>query len=72
MHSKTLDDLLEDEQKVYDEALDYFSQNLTYQETKEPLRTSLQQQYACFKVECYMREKRHNRGYSLRYKKPEK
>ena len=67
MHSKTLDRLSEDEQEVYGEALDHFSQNLTYQTTKEPLRTSLQHQYASFSVDCYRREKRNNRGYSLRY-----
>jgi len=31
MHSKTVYDLTEGEQEVYDEALDYFSQNRTYQ-----------------------------------------
>ena len=67
MHSKTVYGLPGDEQEVYAEAMDYFSQNLTYQTTKEPLRTSLQQQYACFSVDCYRREKRNNRGYSLRY-----
>ena len=66
MHSKIVNDLTEDEQEVFAEALDYFSQNLTYQTTKEPLRTSLQQQYACFSVDCYRREKRNNRGYFLR------
>jgi hypothetical protein len=63
MHSKTVYDLTEYEQGVYDEALGYFSQNRTYQTTKEPLRTSLQQQYACFSVDCYRREKRNNPGY---------
>jgi hypothetical protein len=67
MHSKTVYDLTEYEQEVYDEALDYFSQNRTYQTTEEPFRTSLQQQYACFSVDCYGREKRNNRGYPLRY-----
>lgn len=67
MNSKTVYDLTEYEQEVYDEALDYFSQNRTYQTTEEPLRTSLQQQYGCFSVDCYRREKRNNRGYSLRY-----
>ena len=67
MHSKTVYDLTEYEQEVYDEALDYFSQNRTYQKTKEPLRTSLQQQYVCFSVDCYRREKRNNPGYSFRY-----
>ena len=67
MHSKPVYDLAEDEQEVYDEALDHFSQNRTYKTTKEPLRTSLQQQYACFSVDCYRRVKRNNRGYSLRY-----
>jgi hypothetical protein len=65
MHSKTVYDLTEYEQEVYDEALDYFSQNRTYQKTKEPLRTSLQQQYACFSVDCYRRVKRNNRGFYL-------
>ena len=66
MNSKTVYGLPKDEQEVYTEALDYFSQNLTYQTTKEPLRTSLQQQYACFSVDCYRREKRNHRGYFLR------
>jgi len=63
MYSKPLYDLVEDEQGIYDEALDYFSQNRTYQTTKDPLRTSLQQQYACFSVDCYRRVKRNNRRY---------
>jgi hypothetical protein len=66
MHSKTVYDLTESEQGVYDEALGYFSQNRTYQTTKEPLRTSLQEQYAFFSVDCYRRVKRNTRGYSLR------
>ena len=66
MHSKTVYDLTEIEQEVYDEALDYFSQNRTYQITKEPLRTSLQQQYGCFSVDCYRRVKRDNRENYLR------
>ena len=65
MHSKTVYDRTEDEQEVYDEALDYFSQNRTYQTTEEPLRTSLQQQYACFSIDCYRRVKRNNRGFYL-------
>ena len=65
MRSTTVYDLTEYEQEVYDEALDYFSQNRTYQTTKEPLRTSLQQQYACFSVDCYRRVKRNNRGFYL-------
>ena len=72
MYSQTVYDLPEDEKEVYAEALDYFSQNLTYQTTKEPLRTSLQQQYACFSVDCYRREKRNNRGYSLKTMKCER
>lgn len=67
MHSKTVYDLTEVEQEVYGQALDHFSQNRTYQTTEEPLRTSLQHQYASFSVDCYRREKRNNRGYSLRY-----
>jgi hypothetical protein len=66
MHSKTVYDLAEDEQEVYDEALDHFSQNRTYQTTKDPLRKSLQQQYAFFSVDCYRRVKRNNRAYYLR------
>jgi hypothetical protein len=66
MHSKPFYDLAEDEQVVFDKALDRFSQNRTYQMTKEPLRTSLQQQYACFSVDCYRRVKSNNRGYYLR------
>jgi hypothetical protein len=66
MHSKSVYDLAEDEQTVYEKALDCFSQNRTYQTTKEPLRTSLQQQYARFSVDCYRRVKRNNRGYYLR------
>ena len=66
MHSKPVYALAEDEQDVYDEALDCFSKRRTYQTTKEPLRTSLQQQYAFFSVDCYRRVKRNNRGYYLR------
>jgi len=66
MHSKAGYDLAEDEQAIYDKALDYFSQNRTYQTTKDPLRASLQQQYAYFSVDCYRRVKCNNRGYHLR------
>jgi hypothetical protein len=66
MHPEPVYDLAEDEQEIYNKALDYFSQNRTYQITKDPLRTSLQQQYACFSVDCYRRVKRNNRGYYLR------
>ena len=66
MHPEPVYDLVEDEQEIYNKALDYFSQNRTYQITKDPLRTSLQQQYACFSVDCYRRVKSNNRGYYLR------
>jgi hypothetical protein len=62
MHLKPVYDLAEDELVVYDKAVDRFSQNRTYRMTKEPIRTSLQQQYACFSVDCYRRVKRNNRG----------
>ena len=47
-----------DERQVYNDALEKFSYGETYQNTPDPLRTSLQHDYACFVVNCFKREKR--------------
>ena len=47
-----------DEQQVYIDALEKFSHGETYQNTPDPLRDSLQHDYACFAVDCFKREKR--------------
>jgi len=47
-----------DERQVYNDALEKFSCGETYQNTPDPLRTSLQHDYACFVVDCFKREKR--------------
>jgi hypothetical protein len=55
------------EKKVYSSALQSFSRGETYRNTPDPLRTSLQRDYAQFMVECYQREKRNNRSHALRF-----
>ena len=50
-----------DERKVYFNALKKFRHGETYQKTPEPLRTSLQYDYARFKVDCFKRELRSRR-----------
>lgn len=54
------------EHQVYSEALDCFSRGETYRNTPDPLRTSLQRDYARFMLECYQREKKNNRSHALR------
>jgi len=56
-----------DELQVYTDALEHFSRGETYRNTPDPLRTSLQQDYAQFIVECFKREKRNFRSYALRF-----
>jgi hypothetical protein len=56
-----------EERRVYDDALEYFTRGNTYQNTPDPLRTSLQQDYAQFMVECFKREKRNSRSHGLRF-----
>jgi hypothetical protein len=56
-----------DERRVYADALENFTRGETYQNTPDPLRTSLQHDYAQFMVECYNREKRHSRSRALRF-----
>ena len=56
-----------DERQVYSDALDNFSRGETYRNTPDPLRTSLQQDYAQFIVECFKREKRNFRSHALRF-----
>ena len=46
------------ERQVYINALEKFSNGETFQNTPDPLRTSLQHDYACFVVNCFKREKR--------------
>jgi hypothetical protein len=55
------------EHRVYSDALENFSRGETYRNTPDPLRTSLQQDYAQFMVECYQREKRNSRSHALRF-----
>ena len=55
------------ERRVYFKALASFKKGETYRNTPDPLRTSLQHDYARFMVECYNREKRNNRSQALRF-----
>ena len=55
------------ERRVYSQALENFSRGETYRNTPDPLRTSLQQDYARFMVECFKREKRYSRTRALRF-----
>jgi hypothetical protein len=56
-----------DERQVYSDALDNFSRGETYRNTPDPLRTSLQHDYAQFMVECFKREKQNTRSPALRF-----
>ena len=56
-----------EERRVYDDALEYFTRGETYRSTPDPLRTSLQHDYAQFMVECFKREKRNSRSRGLRF-----
>ena len=55
------------EHRVYSDALENFSKGETYRNTPDPLRTSLQRDYAQFMVECFKREKRNSRSHALRF-----
>ena len=55
------------ERRVYANALEHFSRGETYRNTPDPLRVSLQREYALFMVECYQREKRNSRSHALRF-----
>ena len=56
-----------DERRIYNEALEYFTRGETYRNTPDPLRTSLQHDYAQFMVECFKRNKRNSRSRGLRF-----
>ena len=56
-----------DERRVYLDALENFTRGQTYQNTPDPLRTSLQYAYAHFMVACFKREKRNSRRHGLRF-----
>ena len=56
-----------DERRVYLNALENFTRGETYQNTPDPLRTSLQYDYAHFMVACFKREKRNDRKHGLRF-----
>lgn len=56
-----------DERRVYMDALENFTRGETYRITPEPLKTSLQHDYALFMVECFKREKRNSRSHALRF-----
>ena len=56
-----------DERRVYLDALENFTHGETYQNTPDPLRTSLQHDYAHFMVACFQREKRNSRRHGLRF-----
>jgi hypothetical protein len=53
-----------DERQVYVNALEKFSLGETYQNTPDPLRGSLQHDYACFMVDCFKREKRNTSSHA--------
>ena len=56
-----------DERQVYIDALENFTRGETYRNTPDPLRTSLQHDYAQFMVTCFKREKRNSRSHALRF-----
>jgi hypothetical protein len=56
-----------DERRVYVDALENFARGETYQNTPDPLRTSLQHGYAQFMVECFKRDKRNSRSHAVRF-----
>jgi hypothetical protein len=56
-----------DERRVYLDALETFSHGETYLNTPDPLRTSLQHDYAHFMVACFKRERRNSRRHGLRF-----
>ena len=72
MRAKEIDDRLKDiilnsdiyELKVYSGALEHFARGETYQNTPEPLRSSLQHDYARFILQCYQRGKRIRRPHA--------
>ena len=55
------------EHRVYTDALIHFSRGETYRNTPDPLRSTLQRDYARFMVECFKRDKKHSRSRSLRF-----
>ena len=55
------------EHRVYSEAIENFSRGETYRNTPDPLRTSLQRDYALFMVECYQRTKKNSRSNALQF-----
>lgn len=56
-----------DEHRVYTNAMEDFSRGETYRSTPDPLRSSLQRDYARFMVECFNRSRRNSRSRGLRY-----
>jgi len=56
-----------EERRVFDDALENFTRGETYRNTPDPLRTSLQRDYAQFMVACFKREKRNSRSRGLRF-----
>jgi hypothetical protein len=56
-----------DERRVYLDALENFTHGQTYRNTSDPLRTSLQHDYAHFMVACFQREKRNSHRHGLRF-----
>jgi hypothetical protein len=65
--TNTLQEYNLDERQVYIDALENFTRGETYRNTPDPLRTSLQHDYAQFMVECFKREKRSSRSQALRF-----
>ena len=55
------------EHRVYTDALNHFSRGETYRNTPDPLRSTLQRDYARFMVECFKRDKKNSRSRSLRF-----
>ena len=53
------------ERLIYTNALDNFSRGETYRNTPDPLRSTLQRDYAHFMVECFRRDKKNNRSRAL-------
>ena len=69
MRAKGIEDRMKDmilslniyELKVYSGAMEHFALGETYQNTPDPLRRSLQHDYASFVLERFQREKRSRR-----------
>ncbi len=63
MKNLNFEKLAEEELMVYNDAFEKFTRHETYQMNKEPMRSHLQEQYAQFHTECYIKYKKNNRDF---------